>query len=92
MYLISLSLKQVEAKTEGLRPLNIVMSAAPHNQTEEWRTNMAAQVPSPIQFPLFKNGTESEPGNKRFAKIIFHVPSSRLIFGDIHFNSVTVCR
>ena len=92
MYLISLSLKQVEAKTEGLRPLNIVMPAAPHNQTEEWRTNMAVQVPSPNQFPLFKNGTKPEPGNKCFAKVIFQVPSFRLIFVDIPFNSVTACR
>jgi len=54
----------VEAKTEGLRPLNIVMPAVPHNQTEEWRTNMAAQVPSPKQFPSFKNDTKSEPDHR----------------------------
>jgi hypothetical protein len=83
LYPISLSFKQVEAKTEGLRPLNIVMPADPHNQTEEWRTNMAAHVPSPNQFPSFKNGTKSEPGIKSFAKIIFRVPSFRLIFVDV---------
>ena len=92
MHLISLSFKQVEAKFEGLRPLNIVMPADPHNQTEEWRHNMAAKVPSPNQFPSFKNGTKSEPGTKCFAKIIFRVPSFRLIFVDVSCNAVTVCR
>jgi hypothetical protein len=87
-----MSFQQVEAEPEGLRPLNIVMPADPHNQTEEWRTNMAAQVPSPIQFPSFKNGTKSEPGIKYFPYIIFRVPSFRLIFVDVSFNAVTTCR
>jgi len=90
--MISSSLKQVEAKPEDLRPLNIVMPADPHNQTEEWRQNMAAQVPSPYQFPSFKNGTKSEPGIKCFAKVIFRVPSFRLIFVDVSCNAVTACR
>jgi hypothetical protein len=67
LYLISLSLKQIEAKPEGLRLLNIVVLADPHNNTEESRPNMAAQVPSHKQFPSFKNDTISEPGNKCFA-------------------------
>jgi len=89
LHLISLSFKQVEAIPEGLRPLNIVMPADPHNQTEEWRHKMAAQVPNPKQFPSFKNGTKSEPGIKFFSKIIFSVPSFRLIFVDVSCNAVT---
>jgi hypothetical protein len=38
------------------------MPADPHNQTEEWRTNMAAHVPSPNQIPSFNDGTNSETG------------------------------
>ena len=63
---ISLSLKQTETKHEFLHPLNIVVPADEH-KTEEWRPNMAAQVPSPKQFPSFKNKTKSEPGTKCFA-------------------------
>jgi len=74
LHLISLLFKQVKAKPEGLRPLNIVTPADPHNQTEEWRHNMAAQVPSPNPFSSFKNGTKSEPGFKFFKKYlsVFH--------------------
>jgi hypothetical protein len=85
LQLDSSSFKQVEAKPEGLRPLNIVMPADPHNQTEEWRHNMAAQAPSPNQFPSFKNGTKSEPGIKCFANIFSRVPSFLLIFVDVSF-------
>jgi len=90
--LISPSLKQVQAKPQGLHPLNIVVSADQHNQTEEWRINMAAQVPNPKQFPSFKNGTKSEPGIKCFAKIIYSFPFFRLIFVDVSCNAVTACR
>jgi len=91
LHLISLSLKQVEAKPEGLRPHNTVTPADPHNQTEEWLTNMAAQLPSPKQFPLFTNGTKSETGNKCFAKICSRVPSFCLWFNYECRNSVTAC-
>jgi hypothetical protein len=67
LHLISLSLKQAEAKPEGLRPLNTVVPADPHNQTEEWRPKMAAKVPNSKQFPPFKNDTKSEQGIKCFA-------------------------
>jgi len=90
--LISLSHKQVETKPEGLRPLNIVMPADPHNQTEEWRTNMAAQAPNPKQTASFKMDTKSEPGIKCFCKIIFRVPSFCLTFIGVSCNAVTACR
>ena len=62
------------AKPEGLRPLNIVMPADPHNQTEEWRNNMATQVQNLNQLPSFKNGNNSEPGTKFFKEYfsVFH--------------------
>ena len=69
LHLISLSFKQVEAKLEGLRPRNIVMPADPHNQTEEWRQNMAAQVRIPNEiasFTILGCGTRSVSiGNRR---------------------------
>ena len=92
MRLISLSFKQVEAKTEGLRPLNIVMPADLQHQTEELRHNMATEVQNPNQFPSFKNATMSKPGIKCSANIIFRVPSFRLLFVDVSCNAVTSCR
>jgi hypothetical protein len=86
-----LSLKQAEAIPGGLRPLNIVVRADPHNNTEEWRPNMAAKVPIPKQFPSFKNDTKSEPGNKYVAKICFRAPSFCLGFEDISCKFVTAC-
>ena len=74
LHLISLSLKQAQAKPDGLRPLNVVVPADPHNQTEEWKRNMAAKVPNPKQFPAFKNDTKYEPGVEYFANICFRVP------------------
>jgi hypothetical protein len=58
LHLISLSLKQAQAKPEGLRPLNVVVPADPHNQTEEWRHNMAEQLQNSKQFLFFKNDTK----------------------------------
>jgi len=54
LHLISLSLKQAEAKPEGLRPLNVVVPADAPNQTEEWRNNMAAKITNPKQFLSLK--------------------------------------
>jgi len=53
LHLIALSLKQAEAKPDGLRPLNIVVPAD-HHKTDKWRPNMVAQVPTPKQFPSLK--------------------------------------
>jgi len=64
LHLISLSLKQVEAKPEDLHPLNIVVPADAHNQTEEWRQNMVAKIPNSKQIASFKNDTKYEPGVK----------------------------
>jgi len=92
LHLISLSHKQAQAKPEGLRPLNIVVPADPHNKTQEWRTNMKAKVPNPKQFPSFKMDTKSETGVKECGKIIFRVPSFRVIFVDVSFNAMSACR
>ena len=90
LHLIALSLKKFETKHEGLRPLKIVVPAD-QPKADEWCPNMAAQVPNPKQSPSFKNDTKSEPGIECFVKIIFHLPSSHLIFDDIPFNAVTSC-
>ena len=91
LHLIPLSLKQAQAKPEGPRPLKVLVPAVPHNQTEEWRHNMAAKVPTPKQFPSFENDTKSEPGIKCFVKIYFRVPSCLRLF-DVFRNNVTDCR
>lgn len=62
-----------QAKPEGLRPLNIAVPAVPQNTTEEWRPNMAARIPGPKHFPVFKNDTKSEPDNR----IINGIPAKR---------------
>jgi hypothetical protein len=85
---ISLSLKQVEAKPEGLRPLTILVPVDQHNQLEKWHHKVAAQVPLPKQFPSFKNDTKSEPGIKCFDKIYFRVPSCLRLF-DVSCRNVT---
>jgi len=89
LHLISLSLKQVEAKPEDLHPLNIVVPADAHNQTEEWRHNMAAKIPNTKQFASFKNYTKYEPDVKCFAKICSRVPSFCLRLIDVSCNAVT---
>jgi hypothetical protein len=75
LHLISHSLKHVEDKPEGLRPLNVVVPADPHNQTEEWRHNMAAKIPNTKQFASFKNDTKYEPGVKCLPRYVsvFHL-------------------
>jgi len=92
LHLISHSLKQAEAKPEGLRPLNVVVPADPHNQTEEWRHNMAAKIPNPKQFLSLKNDAKYDTFIKYFGKIISRVPFFRLILFDVSFNAVRVCR
>jgi hypothetical protein len=57
LHLIALSRKQAEAKPEGFRPLNIVVPTDQH-KTDEWRPNMAQHVPTPKQYPSFKNDTK----------------------------------
>ena len=89
LHLISLSLKQAEAKPESLRPLNIVVPADQYNQTEKWRHNMAAKIPNPKQFASLKNDTKYEPVVKCFAKICFRVPSFCLRLIDVSCNVVT---
>jgi len=64
LHLISHSLKQAENKPEGLRALYVVVPADQHNQTEEWRHNMAPKYQNPKQVALFKNDTKYEPGVK----------------------------
>jgi len=90
--LISLSLKQAEAKPEGFRPLNTGVPADPHNQAEYCRQNMAAQVPNPKTYASFKNVTKSETAIKCFGKICFRVPSFCLRLLDVSCNAVTDCR
>jgi len=63
-----------------------------HSNQEEWRKNMAAQVPNTKQFPLFKNDIKSKSGIESFSKIIFRFPFFRLIFIDVSCNAVTACR
>jgi len=83
-----LSLKQVEAKHEGLRPLNVVVPADQHNQVKKRHHKVAAKVPNPKQFPSLKNDTKSEKAIKCFDKIYFHVLSCLRLF-DVSCNNVT---
>uniref|UniRef100_A0A1V1FIV0 Putative serine protease 64 isoform C n=2 Tax=Reticulitermes speratus TaxID=60591 RepID=A0A1V1FIV0_9NEOP len=53
-----------QAKPKSLRPLNIAVPAVPQNTTEEWHPNMAARIPGPKYFPVFKNDTKSEPDHR----------------------------
>jgi hypothetical protein len=57
-------LGQAQAKLEGLRPLNIVVSADRHHKAEEWLPNMEARISNPKLYPVLKNNTKSEPGKK----------------------------
>jgi hypothetical protein len=87
LHLISLSLKQAEAKPEVLRPLNIVVPADAPNQTEEWRKNMAAKIPNPKQFHSLKMTLNTIQLLNILARYfpVFH--SSGLILDVVSFNN-----
>jgi hypothetical protein len=55
-------LEQAGVDLKNLKPINRVMPVNPRHTAQEWAEIYAAQVPSPESDPIYKLGTEPQPG------------------------------